>query len=278
MDILTVTCKDDIEYFLLQIISIKKYLQGNYKHFVIINDLPRYTTKKWRNRWWKLIRNVYEHSIPFEIIVPDLNINRSMNGWKTQQIYKFYYYQYINQDYLILDSKNFFIRTCSIDEFKTMLGSGELRNIDFLFEEVNKKYAEHFETEPLKQVFSWITPFVANYEILKNYGSPEKIANTLLTCKNNSSDAWPSEFVWYTYLTTNHLHSLKQPIKSKIIWEITPQLPRVLKKILEDKNIKISGIHRRVISELTTLEDKEKLIEFLSSFKLPYTFTNIIDN
>lgn len=278
MQLLTVTCWRDFDQFSLQIASISKFLKGNFKHFIIINDLPKYKTKKYLKKWYSIIENYYTDQIPYEIIFPNLPESQlnEMNGWQTQQIYKFYYYEHINDDYIILDSKNFFIRECLIDRYKLMIGSGEVRQIHSSgFEDINNLYANYFETKPLNFVLHWITPFVVEYQVLKNFGSPEKIADNLIFIRPDNIDryskTWPSEFIWYSYLIKDKIfHSFKY-VNSYIMWGLEDvNESDFYQTINKDKSIKVTGIHLRAFLNLKNLDNTLKnLNNFLEKFELP---------
>lgn len=275
MDLLTVTCCRDRQQLCLQLSSIKRYLKGNFRHYIVINDIPSFLTKKHRRKWIEIIGKIYNNGIDFEIFFPQWNTTwgEYPHGWRSQQIYKFYYYECIKQDYIILDSKNFFIRTCSITDFSKMIGSGILASAHPMYTEINDVYAKFFECDPLTPLLPW-TPFVVEYEPLKKFGTPDLIAKTLYDLKSKDG-AWPSEFIWYSYLIKDRLKESCNKVKSNVAWT-TEHLPMVVDEAMKDESIKIVGIHRNVLEKIRKNKKHMKsLLNFFLYFKLPFVASSV---
>lgn len=276
MHLLTVTCWKDKQQFLLQLISIKKYLKGDFTHFIIINDSPALATKKVIKSWHRLITEVYSNKISFKVIVPNWNNEwgKSDYAWRSQQVYKFFYYETINDDYIVLDSKNIFIRNTDINDFEKMIGSGKRKSAVPIFEKINNAYAEFFKSEVIEEPLCPWTPFVVRYNVLKNYGVADLIASDLYSLQVDD-DSWPSEFIWYSYLVKDQLDDVNEIVKTKSIWQIE-SCNQVFKNIKSDPLIKLISIHRNVLTQMKNekyLDYRTSFVSFLLFFKLPDFFS-----
>ena len=103
MDLVTVTCDLDFNQMLLQAESISKFLKPC-THWVVINDQHIDKEK------WESALTPYYHNHTLKLFTPNWNSIPSDFGWAKQQAYKFVVSKYVNDDYLLLDSKNFFIK------------------------------------------------------------------------------------------------------------------------------------------------------------------------
>lgn len=270
MHILTVTCLKDKRQFTLQLHSIKKYLRGSFKHFIVINDTPQSLTKKIKKSWYRSVQEIYEGIIDYEIFFAKWNEDWGLcdYGWKSQQVFKLYFYEIIKKDYVILDSKNFFIRPMDVAEFENICGSGKLDHPGPHFDHINNLYAKEFNCEPIKKPLSPTTPFVISYDVLKNYAEPYDIAQRLYSLKINNHD-WPSEFIFYSYLVKEQLDEVEKPIISATAW-YPSNLNWWFDIILNNNSIKIVGIHKNVKKNLTK-KTRDKIRKLLLNFGLPDT-------
>ena len=117
MDLLTVTCDRDFEEIIQQAKSIKKYLVPC-KHWIFVNN-----TAKTKEFWITGLTPYYDiHELEI-IFTDDHEIFPITNDWITQQIWKCRAIDWIKKDYVIVDSKTFFIRPTDISQW-THEGSG----------------------------------------------------------------------------------------------------------------------------------------------------------
>lgn len=204
MNLVTVTCEKDFSQFSLQVESIAKYCK-NFFHYVIICEQSNYD----RSKWETLLKKYYPDN--FKLFAPrwnehfDSQLMDGYGGWAKQQVFKFWIYQHIDADYIILDSKNFFIKYTDHSNFENIIGCGIIEkireiipdpyNVPFSWHNTIKKYAEINNVESLKYVLSLQTPFIFKKEIL------DKLGNIDNFCKRFSEiEAIPSEIIYYSYL------------------------------------------------------------------------------
>ena len=106
MDLVTVTCNRDFQHMLLQAESIQKFLEPC-THWIVINEYEDLDVDRWHNALSKFYTN---HK--YNILTPtDFGISMPpFNGWLTQQYFKLAISTFTNQDYIIMDTKVFFIK------------------------------------------------------------------------------------------------------------------------------------------------------------------------
>ena len=119
MNLVTVTCLIDQPAMLVQAESIRKFLSPC-THYVIVNEINP-DLAKWRD----LLQEYYTNHILILLRFTDYE----GSGWHTQQTYKLLVGEHIDDDYLVLDSKNFFIKHCQLTEWEGRYGDGTIRNI-----------------------------------------------------------------------------------------------------------------------------------------------------
>ena len=204
MNLVTVTCERDFLQFSLQVESISKYCK-NFFHYVIICEQSDYDHSKWE----QLLKKYYRDN--FKLFSPkwrenfDSALMDGYGGWAKQQVYKFWIYQYINSDYIILDSKNFFVKETCIEDFMKIVGSGAIEkirtnipdpyNVPFSWKRTVEKYAEMNHAPCLDYVLSIQTPFIFEKKILAKLGNIDNFCK-----KFSEAGVIPSEIIYYSYL------------------------------------------------------------------------------
>jgi hypothetical protein len=113
-DILTVTCSDHKIPMLLQAYSLNKFYKTKTTHYVFVEDDKMSVTE-----WQSLLQPEYTfHNL---VIIPAhserIVDNVEKLGWCRQQWIKFWAANFIQNDYIILDSKNFLIDTVTEEQF-----------------------------------------------------------------------------------------------------------------------------------------------------------------
>lgn len=121
--LLTITCTRDKKQMILQSYSIEKFVLTPCVHWVFIEDTNTSIDE------WHEILNVYYKGIHTLKIIK-LNVNETVSGWHRQEIGKLEAFQYINDDYIVFDTKNFFFRETYLN-WKISEGNGLLSNTDF---------------------------------------------------------------------------------------------------------------------------------------------------
>lgn len=127
-NLVTITCLRDLSQIILQAKSIEMFLNEK-EHWIIINE---YTEDK--NKWIDILKPLYHKNKLHLLFLDDFMPLNSERGyvWSkytsySRQLYlKFLAFSYIKQDYLILDSKNFFTMKTDLEQWKNITGCGKL--------------------------------------------------------------------------------------------------------------------------------------------------------
>ena len=250
MNFVTVTCSTDFDAMLLQSSSLE-FVIDNITHFVIIQD------SKIELEQWQSALSPYYTRHTLVLIQNDLSLK--YNGWRQQQILKLEIAKKINtENYLVLDSKNFFIKPFNITDWDVLHGNGSLflyyknnkerLNLDIFLEQVCKKYNKKI---PKLQI-DYMTPYKLNTGIV----------NTIIDTDYQSlffEYELTSEFALYNVFLSNSELVKCNTGKNKLVVNYFKTLP-----IEIPKTAFVLGIHRILIIE----ENKNllnNLIEVLSS-------------
>ena len=250
MDLLTVTCERDLPQMILQAESISKFVKSC-RHWVVINEKTP-DIEKWRS----LLEPFYTNH-DLVLTVPDTynDSTDSYIGWVRQQVHKILMSKKIKDDYIVLDSKNFFIRPTDTEEWRSELhGNGILNTIskteqvDFL-STVNY-YSKKLGVEPELKHLCPETPFVIKQSVIDNFGDLDKFAEWFIV----DHIAVPhSEFLYYSIvakkhklLTTNIRHG-----NSHTFW-VGNNCFHYNTHILDNERIKVLGCHIKYLKNLNT--------------------------
>jgi hypothetical protein len=227
MYLATVTCNRDIPQLILQAESIQKFL-APCKHVIIINeenpDLDFY--KRWLSPYYT--RHELEILPRIEYFYPVTGFRKSIAyfgtgvEWRIQQLQKLLLAYTFDDDYILLDSKNFFIKDISLEYYEdpNFYGSG-VRN-----DNKNKHYIETTETyRKLLNANNTITttpstPFKIHHKLLTSRCKLEELGYKLFSPEFTKSGV-TSEFLFYSTLISDVLSKVKD-------WRFTP--PRVFWK------------------------------------------------
>jgi hypothetical protein len=270
MELVTVTCLRDLPEMLLQAESISKFLEPCI-HWVIINE------EHINHSFWEEHLRPYYKNHQLNIIFPDWNtISCSSSGYTKQQFYKFDISRHIQSSkYLILDSKNFFIRSCKIIDWSNQVGSNWV--MDFgkknLWYPLIEQYKKILKMEEKHNNFcmSIHTPFVMEKHIINKYGIDNILRDFSLT-----EGYLYSEFLFYSLISEKFgyfnpmqtgpaswyklfEHRYIKPIFEKHTVKDYIFFPMLLSKKLEDEllmlkqntNIYVTGFHRDYVSRLS---------------------------
>ena len=121
--LVTITCTRDKKQMILQSYSIEKFVLVPCIHWVFIED-----TSTSLEEWHEILKMYYNGIHTLKII--KLDVNENVGGWHRQEIGKLEAFKYINDDYITLDTKNFFFKETYLD-WKILEGNGWLSNVDF---------------------------------------------------------------------------------------------------------------------------------------------------
>lgn len=201
MQALIVTCNRDTWQFRLQCKSIGKYLEPCDIHIVINESDPaQWITWFHANCAPHLIQHrvqVYTH----EDFYDDLLFHNIYNihGWISQQIFKLIFSLKTDQSYIVLDSKNWFIRSTKLEDVPSRYRIATPPNdfIRFYFEVRKKLQIEH-----MYRIREIITPYHINPAIVKamlaEFGGVDKFFEWF------TSHDIASEFMLYDLYAQHH--------------------------------------------------------------------------
>ena len=241
MDLVTVTCERDLEQMLLQAESIQKYLDPC-THWVIINDQ---TNSKWL--WSRRLKKYYtKHRL--NILTPNY-IKMIGDDWDKQQAYKLLISKYVTDDYVVLDSKNFFIKPTNINEWRNILGSGVKQKIVNCetWGSTSKLYSEKLNKESIPFCLSLQTPFVIKLDYIKKLGNIEDFIQWF---DQTSQKIMHSEFLLYSYLVDEYIWKHKKNNNHITLWPSDPELSRDYLSNIDRSDVKVFGFHRLYLEKI----------------------------
>lgn len=267
MYLATITCNRDFQQMLLQAESIQKFVEPC-KHVIVINEqVPdiefwqRWLAPYYTNHTLEIIPAFkYEYPLTFLGVKNEFGQTDPISqGWRTQQLQKLLLAYKFDDDYLLLDSKNFFIKKTNINEWDNTIGSGKFINFSFQHHYI-KTY--NFYKEALKKEMSFYaqpcTPFKISKDALVNNCKYSELAHLLFYPEFHGRPA--SEGVFYSFFVSKEIEKNvdKQDTKSLTVWASNkPNLSNILFEISSNPDIKVTGIHREILS---TMDHKEKKI------------------
>lgn len=268
MYLATVTCNRDFQQMLLQAESISKFVEPC-QHVIIINeDKPdldfwyRWLKPYYKNHKLEIIpRITYHYPTSFlgTGISQSTSGDASSNGWRTQQLQKLLLAYEFEDDYLLLDSKNFFTKRANINEWDNIIGSGVFLRIGDgnSFDNSCKIYSDLLE-KPVDQWLRPQTPFkVARDPFIKKCKRSE-LAYLLFYPEFKDSPA--TEGVFYSHFVKDEIDEFLKTYnpddkKYSIIWiHNRSEIARLLFDISLSNKIKIAAIHRELLSKLDEKE------------------------
>lgn len=268
MQLVTVTCELDLKPTLLQAESIQKYFQPC-THYIVINDKDPDM-----EMWDKLLSPYYTNH---KLVLLKCNWEKypvswqpgridPYDGWHSQQVIKYELYKTIQDDYLILDAKNFFVKPTTFKLWNNIIGCGQLldvaKNIKFSKDSVWRKtyemYSQEYNVNPT-HVLQMDTPFVFRKKHLDKIKDYDKF----LTNFNNTT-IMPSEFMLYTFLAYEDLHNMTSFKAHSTVWPWA-------KNLRFPENEHVFGYHRRFLEKLPR-HDIEKINNFLKQHKFKNFF------
>lgn len=279
MYLATVTCNRDFQQMLLQAESIQRFLSPC-KHVIIINE-SQPDLEFW-NRWLKpyytnhelVIIPRIEYSYPSSVLGSRDRygeIDSTSSGWRSQQLQKMLLAYEYEDDYLLLDSKNFFIKPTELSEWDISIGSGSFLRFgaDHHFCGTFKKYSELFEKD-IEYYTGPYTPFKVKREPLVSKCKISELGYKLFYTEHHTIPA--SEGIFYSFLAEDEINQrVGIPfVKSLTVWG--PDKTNFYKKLFEmlmDPEIKVAALHREILSTMN-LQDT-KILDFWLNSKLGFT-------
>ena len=272
-DLVTLTCNKERHLLLLQAESIQKFLEPCI-HWIVVNE------KNVNIESWEEILNPFYDKHELQILTQEMLFENKENihGFNTQQVCKLAIAKLIKDDYLILDSKNLFIKPTSIKEWDDIIGSGIIEFIDEPPEDYEKyqpyrrgndkawtnaiaQYKNMLNVEPSYFLMP-ITPFKIEYDILEKSNLLDDIFYKLLFVDNKIVRYGASEFILYSFLANHKIIPGKNTIidhssiKSSTLshlhfeWYVKDIVTfEHFNTKMSNLNLKVLGIHRNFLKK-----------------------------
>jgi hypothetical protein len=288
-NIVTVTFKDDFKYLLLQAESIKKYLSSDvpFTHWVIINDSDinditpyELELKKYYDNTMCELKIFQQPFFENKFITKSLDGDRNiyeLSGSYSQQICKLEIAKLIKNDYLVLDSKNFFIRPVSLQFWEKRIGCGEYIDvkINYFWKKCVEEYCEKINMTVPDYVCNPATPFkIKMYDDMLNadfksliensYAYSEFIIYWMKYVKEFQRPANKDFVCFYTFFYLNAENKYSSTDPSKLLAHKIPLIDN-------DNEIRVSGFHREFI-KLCEPKDIVIINEWLGKKEIEFRF------
>lgn len=260
IDLVTITCTKDKKLQELQSYSINLMIDTPCDHYIVIED-----TVLSIDEWYSILSPYYtKHRLH---LVPTLlsseyyaNDTRIKNGWHRSAILKLLIADKVQSNrYLILDSKNFFIRKQTLSLWPLNDGNGIVEKYcSHTWKEIDKFCLKNNIVIPIETYMS-ATPFVVNTNIVK-----EILKFDIHSLFFKKADWWSSELLLYSIFTQYFGNKLiSERVPNVTFWNNERTLDaNTLTEIYNWPNLRSMGLHRDVIKLGTDLTD---FIDFLSN-------------
>lgn len=273
-DLVTIACNRDKNLLLLQAESIQKFLDPC-THWVVVNEIDCDLSV-----WQKILKPYYtNHKLNLLKRQHFIRNYTDVSGYALQNALKFLIANFIKDDYLVVDTKNFFIKPTNINEWDHFIGNGIIQYIDNVPESIQKiftdikgntrslwidcieDYAIKLAMKPLTYHLAPMTPFKLSYEKLKPL-MVQDLVKLLIFDINGEPLRSPSEFCFYTYLVKDDIKFGKNicmpPKERKALcgFKYYPNgnFEKELKSeeifsLYDESNIKVLGYHKKFIDD-----------------------------
>ena len=253
MFLATIVCNRDFQQMLLQAESIGQFVEPCV-HVIVVNE-----HKPDIDFWYKWLAPYYKNHtlLIYPAIIPnDVKDYELLSGWVTQQWHKFIiahlaYYKCL-ENYVLLDSKNFFVKPTKLDEFEYIIGSGVLSEEAATgFSDTNNHYAKLFNVDPIKETLAPFTPFVIDASLIRNSTTMDSLKHIFFeTINENPIGFSTSEFIFYSYLIKEQLVNYKSKSIGTSLWE--KDIDSLSSKLygIYSANFKVYGIHRDLLNNI----------------------------
>lgn len=257
-ELLIVTCEQHAWQFLIQCKSIYTYLAPCCINIVINEKAP----EKWIS-WFDAVCSRYfvNHKLSLYTL-KDFDYRYIGNiGYITQQSIKLMFSYKTDNEYVILDTKNWFIKFTNINEIPRQGYSSNLINKEY-FNTFYLKCIDQFGDQDMIRHIE--TPYIFNPSIVKQLVNKFGDEEQFLKWFTDTSATPPSEFICYNMFaqSVNLEQDKVRPIQiSKTVWTLTH-----LEKWQDylDSNLKITGIHKSLLDKI----DKENIEKSLNLITL----------
>ena len=256
LDIVTVTCKKDQLDMIRLAKSIDKCLDGE-RHWVIVNDVTRNNLPFDTKNWYDLLSPLYVNN---ELRIIPVPFSHKNGGYMTQQLCKLWIWQLIQADYMILDSKSFFLKPCDITKDWNHIkgGCGYIGDYDKFYNgkfiKTIETYSEKLKLETNFKQLAMGVPFIFKHDVMKSADNWDDLLEFFHAEENCEPNVVPSEFLFYSILSKNPEHSASVPRHHLLMpehsWADWEHALTAWKK----PEILVGSIHRGWMSKLTQSE------------------------
>ena len=267
MNLVTVTCKMDVNDMIRQCKSIDRFCKG-IKHYVIVND-DTVDLDMWRN----LLTPHYKNN---SLQLLELNWKKYTNlntrikfllgeynkGYHLQQLFKLIVSKIIKDDYLVLDSKYFFIKEPDYTYWYTLECNNKVihsSEVDQYKALTLKKYYNRLGIEVPQYIYNNLTPFLISYNVIKH------ISDSDIKWFNNQENLY--EYLFYSayILKDKKVFPKKQSRLKDVIYYNSNGVDTDF--IHDTDDVEIVCVHRDFINTMTNLTRKN-LNKFLYKLKI----------
>lgn len=257
MDLLTITCDRDFLQVLIQAKSIQKFLQPC-RHWIVVNEVGT-DRKKWQT---ELTPYYDKHELKLIFAEDDpLQPRGWFKGWIKQQMWKFIMVKYIKTDYILFDSKCFFIQPTDTSTW-THEGSGIVVDTDTnlsaakTWEICNYSYSRALNMPMMKKFYSPEDPYVIRSELM------QKIINRPDWCDWFFYNFYDHcECILYSNYLNLEGHEFKHTPKHMNFW------PGIPWKDLRGSGLSSTALHHQWLDTASVL-DKKLAEEFMDELGL----------
>jgi hypothetical protein len=255
-ELLIVTCEQHIWQFLIQCKSIYTYLAPCQIN-IVINEKDPSNWISWFNT--ECVQYFINHKLSL-YTTKDFDYQDLGNrGYITQQSIKLMFCYKTDNEYIILDTKNWFIKPTDINEIPRQEYDPNL---------INRERFDNFYRKCVKQfgkptaIRNIETPYIFNPLIVKRLINRFTNEEQFLKWFTDTS-AIPSEFMCYSMFAQSiNLEQDKVPLLkiSKTIWTLT-ELSNWQDYL--NSNLKITGIHKSLL-DIIDKENIEKSLNLIT--------------
>jgi len=279
MDIVTVTCDRDFYIMEAQSKSIQTFVTPC-KHwvFVLESELPK-------EDWIDLLTPYYtRHSIEFVFLPYTERVDPS--GWAIQQYWKLRAVDWVKGDFVILDSKNLFVKETNLSEWEYE-GSGVFGYVPEKMPEPGDEgydpttkgvmdcinyYCDFYGIPFPKKYMTDTTPFVARQNVMEEMSSMVKEKNVFAV-----KVGWHLEFVLYSMIAVKYGLMDTEPAPAytnatnaysvlyhKTNWDTNNAYLNGFETAIKDEICTCIGIHRSWV-DFAPMNERKEMIDFLES-------------
>jgi hypothetical protein len=250
MKLLTIACERDKKQLLMQAESIMLFLKPC-THYVVINE------ENPNLQEWEDLLSIYytNHKLvilhyPLDTYIPRWKDGMNYVGWHRANILKFLAFKDIQDDYLILDSKNIFIKETSLDVFEGQLGCGLFWHHEKQMQEKNRETFNYY-----KEVFGkypkWICgiemPFLFQKKVLEKIENLDEFAQWY-----SNQPVWPLEPMYYSFLIADQLQEPVEMFRHHwVFWKIHDSFKIPTETLLHSYDIRVLGLHRLFLNRIS---------------------------